>query len=101
MAKEKEKKERIERLRDGNLTYKKIGMKLGISKQRVHQILTSYRSPSSKRARNQNRNRNKYKGTWQLKCGGIESQTMYVRGKLDYQRLQRVLLRKMGDKNLL
>ena len=38
-------------LRCKGLTYELIGIELGISRQRVHQLLTGYRSPSYKRSK--------------------------------------------------
>lgn len=40
-------KEKIQRLRNNRFTYAQIGKLLGISRQRVHQILTGYKSPIS------------------------------------------------------
>ena len=36
-------KEEIIKLKESGLTYEKIGLKFGVSKQRVHQIITGYR----------------------------------------------------------
>lgn len=40
-------KKLIQQLRDKRYTYRQIGKLLGISHQRVHQILTGYKSPNS------------------------------------------------------
>jgi len=42
-----DRKEQIKELRQSGLTYQKIADKFNISRQRVHQILTGYSSPSN------------------------------------------------------
>ena len=48
MEKTKNIKNHIKKLRESKITYEKIGKLVGCSKQRIHQILTSYQSPSNK-----------------------------------------------------
>ena len=43
-----DRKEIIQKLRNRRLTYQAIGDMLGVSRQRIHQILTSYTSPSER-----------------------------------------------------
>ena len=43
------KKQQIQQLRDKRYTYQQIGNLFGISRQRVHQILTGYQSPLCKK----------------------------------------------------
>jgi len=39
----KYKKEEIIKLKEKGLTYEKIGLNFGVSRQRIHQIITGYR----------------------------------------------------------
>jgi len=43
-----DKKDTIIELRKNNLTYREIGEKFGISRQRVYQIITGYKSPENR-----------------------------------------------------
>ena len=36
-------KKEIIKLKEGGLTYQEIGLKFGVSRQRIHQIITGYR----------------------------------------------------------
>ena len=48
MTKQEERKNMMERLCDQRYTYQQIGDMFGVSRQRVHQLVTGYKSPGSK-----------------------------------------------------
>ena len=66
----------ILKLREESYTYQAIGNKLGLSRQRIHQIITGYRSPKRKKARKLT-----YKQRYYLKYK-IQVLTYYGGGKL-------------------
>ena len=69
-------KDKILELRIQKLTYQAIGEQLGISKQRVHQLLTGYKSP--KWRENKRDNQKRFRQTEAGKVRNRESQKRFL-----------------------